>query len=55
MSVLPAYMSVYHTCAWCPRGPEEGIWLMGLELQTVFSHLGMLVMEPGPVEEQPVL
>jgi hypothetical protein len=24
VSVLPACMSVYHVCAWCPQGSEDG-------------------------------
>jgi hypothetical protein len=24
MSVLLAYVSVHHVCAWCPQRPEEG-------------------------------
>lgn len=25
MDVLPACLSVYHLCAWCPQRPEEDI------------------------------
>ena len=45
MSVLSAYMSVYHMCAWCPWGPKERVsdplelelqllaamWVLGIE------------------------
>lgn len=29
MSVLPAYMFVYHTCAWCLLCSEEGVTFPG--------------------------
>ena len=32
MDVLPACLSVYHLCAWCPQRPEEDIGSLGFEV-----------------------
>ena len=40
MNVLPAMMSIYHMCAWCPKRPE-GLTPLEMELQMVLSyHVG---------------
>lgn len=50
MDVLPAYLPGYHICAWCPRGPEEGSELPGLESDKCECWESNM----GPLEEQPV-
>jgi hypothetical protein len=47
-SDLPAFVSVYHTCAWCQRKPGEAI--VSQECQTVVSHHVGAVVEPGSSE-----
>lgn len=39
MDILPAYIFVYHTCAWSLRRPEEGLDSLELELRTAVSNL----------------
>lgn len=38
VGVLPAYMSVYHTCAWYLQGPEEGVGSPGSWVIAALSH-----------------
>lgn len=41
MDILLVCMYVYHSCAWFPRSPEEGVGSPEVESQKVVSsHLG---------------
>lgn len=46
VDVLPAFMSLYHTPAWCPQRPEED-----LKLQMIRScwELNLVLLEEKPV------
>lgn len=37
IGVLPACISVYHVCVWCPWSPEEGVDPLEVELQMLVS------------------
>lgn len=45
MDILPAYMSTFHMCAWCPRNLEKAEDPLKLELQMVVSSLWVLGIE----------
>ena len=38
--VLPAWMLVYHMCAWCLRRPEEGVKSLELGVTVMSCYLG---------------
>lgn len=45
--VFCLHVYVYHVCAWCPQGQEEGIRSLALELQMVWLIVCMLGIKPG--------
>lgn len=50
MGVLPAFISVYHICAWYLELSEEGIRSLGMELQMIVNHhigVGNCTTEPS--------
>lgn len=51
MGVLPARLSLYHLCAWCPWKPVEGVKCPG----TGVKGVGVEESNPGPWEEQLVI
>lgn len=53
---LPVCGYMYHMHAsWWPRGPEEGIILPGLELQTVVRCHTTWELNPNSLKDQTVL
>ena len=55
MNVLPAHMSMYHTCAWCLWRSEEGIRFPRTGVTDDQEHHVGTKNPPKSSEEQPVL
>lgn len=54
-NVLPASMSVYHMHAVPTEARGGASDLSELELQNIWASIWVLGIEPGPLEEQPIL
>lgn len=49
MDIFPAYIFVYHKCAWSLQRPEEGLDSLELELRTAVSGFNPWAISSAPI------